>query len=146
MKRISLSVLLLSLFISLVGCSSNPEDKIVGEWSGQDHGKVFKLILTKDNEAILINNNEVIGGKDFVINGVKAQMKYEINYSKDPIWLDLIAFKKDNEKEKATMKGIIKFLTDTKIQYRVNFIANGTRFDNFDADDKTNTVVLDKVK
>lgn len=144
MKRFSISILFFTVAIILTGCSNN-EDKIIGEWSGLDKRRVLKLILDKNGDATLVDNNLVLGGKDFVVRGIKAQMKYEINYSKEPIWLDLVVSKKDTE-EKITFKGIVKFITDTKIQYRVNLTPNGERFDGFDVEEKSNSIVLDKVK
>jgi len=144
MKGTYISILFFTLVFIFTGCSNN-EDKIVGEWSGLDRGEVFKLILDKNKEATLVSNNLVLGGKDFIVKGIKAQMRYEINYSKEPIWLDLIVYRNDKE-ETTTIKGIVKFITDTKIQYRLNLTPNGERFDGFDVEDKSNTIVLDKVK
>ena len=45
--------------------------------------------------------------------------------------------------EKVRLKGIMRFITDNKIEYRLDF--TGKRFDTFDPEDKENTIVLDTV-
>jgi hypothetical protein len=81
------SLLLISVILILQSCS-NPNDQHIGEWKTTDNGKTASLILDKSNHAILVQDNQVIGGKDFETNGIKRDCKYEIDYSKNPIWLD----------------------------------------------------------
>lgn len=128
------SLLIIATIFILQSCS-NPNERHIGEWKGTDKGA--SLILDKSNHAVFVSDNQVIGGKDFQMNGFKVECKYEIDYSKNPILLDLVVY--EQGKEKGRLKGIIRFITDNKIEYRVNFT------DNFDPEDKENTVVLDKV-
>ena len=129
-----------SLIFSLISCSQSK--KHIGEWKGTDEkGKVGSLILNESSHVILVMGNQVIGGKDFEIDGIKAECKYEINYKKDPIWLDIV-FSKEGA-ESGRMKGIIRFISDTKMEYRLSF--DTSRFEKFDPTDKLNTIVLDKV-
>jgi hypothetical protein len=137
-------IIVVATIISLVNCSSE-NNRHIGEWKGTDNtGKTVILILNKTNHAVLVLDNQVLGGEEFEINGIKAECKYEIDYSKNPIWLDLVALEKGKAQEKGRFKGIVKFITDHKIEYRVNF--SGERFDKFDPEDKENTIVLDKTK
>ena len=136
--------LILILTIVIFGCS-NSNQKHIGEWTGSDKGEIGSLILNKGNSAVLVIGNQVLGGDNFEINGVKATLKYEIDYSKDPIWLDLVIYEEGLKQEKGKLKGIIRFLTNTKMEYRLNFDPSADRFSKFDSEDKENTIVLDKV-
>jgi hypothetical protein len=136
------SLLIIATIFILQSCS-NPNERHIGEWKGTDEGKTASLILDKSNHAVFVSDNQVLGGKDFQMNGFKGECKYEIDYSKNPIWLDLVVYEQGKTQEKGRLKGIIRFITDNKIEYRIN--VTGDRFDSFDPEDKENTIVLDKV-
>ena len=158
MKKLNITAILCSLilFISSCGGSDNKteegattsksvDESHIGEWKGTDYtGKSATLILDKSNHAVLIQDNQVIMGKEFELNKIKAECKYDIDYSKNPLWLDLVIYEQGKTKEIGRVKGIVRFITDNKIEYRLNF--NGERFDKFDPEDKESTIVLDKVK
>jgi hypothetical protein len=76
-------------------------------------------------------------------DGIQIECTYEIDYTKNPIWLDIILRTKGEQNKIVIMKGIVRFITDTKIEYRVNY--HGNHFKNFDFNDKENTMVFDKV-
>lgn len=137
-------VLILAFIIVLMGCS-NSDQKHIGEWTGSDKEGKGSLILDKGNSAIFVFGNQVLGGDNFEINGVKATLNYEIDYSKDPIWLDLVIYAEGQNQEMARLKGIIRFLTNTKMEYRLNFNPSADRFTKFSNEDNNNTIVLDKV-
>jgi hypothetical protein len=77
--------------------------------------------------------------------GVKGECKYEIDYSKNPIWFDVVIYEQGKTEEMGRIKGIIQFITDNKMQYRMTLSFGGDRFDKFDTEDKQSTIVLDKV-
>lgn len=137
------AILLLSITVILFSCS-NEKQRHIGEWKGTDKGQTGTLILDKTNHAVMVVGNRVIGGNEFEIDSTKLECKYEIDYSKDPIWLDIIIAEK-GKPEKGRLKGIIRFITNDKIEYRRN-IGAGDRFDNFDTMDKENTLVMERVK
>ncbi len=143
MKTISV-ILVLALTITLCSCSST-DDKLIGEWVAKDKFQTGNLLLNKDNSAVLVVGNQVIGGDGFEMNGVKVDLDYEIDYSKEPIWLDIVFRVEGNDEEKARMKGIVRFITDTKIEYRLNWGLYSDRYTAFDPYDKENTLVLNKV-
>jgi hypothetical protein len=137
-------ILIFALTILIFGCS-NSNQKHIGEWTGSDKVKTGSLILYKGNSAVFVIGNQVLGGDNFEINGVKSTLKYEIDYSKDPIWLDLVLYEEGQKQENVRLKGIIRFLTNTKMEYRLNFDSSAERFTKFDIEDNENTIVLDKV-
>jgi hypothetical protein len=143
LKKIKHTLIL--VIVTLLFSCSKPDQKHIGEWTGTDKGETGNLILNESNSAAFVIGNQVLGGDNFEMNGVKASLEYEIDYSKNPIWLDLVAYEKEKKKEKGRLKGIIRFLTDTKMEYRLSFDPSGDRFTKFDSEDKENTIVLDKV-
>ena len=148
MKRDFLNQLAISLFVVSIAFISfngysNAEEKHIGEWKGESMGEVGSLVLDKTNNAVFFIGNEVMGGENFVFHGKRGNCKYEIDYSKNPIWLDIVVYEQDKTEEIVRLKGIVRFITDNKIEYRLSF--DGNRFDNFDPEDKENTIVLDRV-
>ena len=78
MKKLLLIVSILFLFSFAIN-----NTKHIGEWRGKDEsGQVGTLVLDENNTITFKLGNETMGGKDFVINGIKAELKYEIDYSK----------------------------------------------------------------
>ncbi|WP_395044218.1 hypothetical protein [Flavobacterium sp.] len=133
---------LLFTFLIILLLSFNQDNyKHIGEWQGNDEtGQVGTLILDKNNNITFKIGNETMGGNDFVINGIKAELKYEIDYSKIPIEIDFVGYEKGNTLEKGRMKGIIKFVSDDKLEMASNF--NDERPENFNE----NSIVLNKIK
>src|ERR1035437_3911595 len=94
------SLLLIAAIFILQSCS-NTNKRHIGEWKGTDNaGKLTSLILDKSNHAVFVQDNQVIGGKEFEMNGIKGECKYEIDYSKNPIWLDLVVYEQGKTQEK----------------------------------------------
>ncbi len=141
-SKFNLLLLLILEGVLLISCTNNSK-RLIGEWKGTDKGQTGSLVLDKSNHAIFVLENQVIGGKDYEVNGIKSECKYEIDYSKNPIWLDIVIYESGTTKEKGRLKGIVRFITDTKIEYRISL--DGNRFDKFDSEDKENTIVFDKV-
>lgn len=140
-SQILKAIILFIIPILLFQSWSYSNDKHIGEWKGSEKSS---LILDRNNHAILVFGNMVFGGENFMIQGKKPVIKYEIDYSKNPIWLDIVLYEEGNPSELLRLRGIVRFLTDTKIEYRVDF--DGGRFESFDPLDQLNTMVLDKVK
>lgn len=133
------------LFIFFVSCSK-PDNRFVGEWNATDSRGLnnIKLILDNENNVILQDGNEIIGGKNFVgKNGKKGQMKYVVDSSKNPMWMDLIFTNLETKRNDTLPKGIVRFITDNKMEYRVS---SGKRCDSFTfANDESESIVFDKI-
>jgi len=140
------SIILIIAVLSLQSFS-NFNEKHIGEWKGEQRGETGTLILDNTNYAIFIIDNKVLGGDSFVTQkGNNAECKYEIDYSKNPIWLDIVVYVQDEQgktEEMGRLKGIIRFITDTTMEYRVGF--DGNRYENFDSEDEEDTIILHKV-
>jgi hypothetical protein len=121
---------------------SAPTRSIFGEWTGTDKsGKSASFIFEKTHHLVMIMSGERMDGHKHDVNGHEVEIKYEVDETKSPMWLDF-AFYKDGEKLKdKTIKGIFRYLSDNKIELRMDF-DTGKRFERFDADDKDNTIVM----
>jgi hypothetical protein len=101
----------------LVGCKS--KSKIIGEWTTQDkYSDKGTLIFKEDGTFISINGDGKIDNMGFKTN----RIKYELNQSKNPNWLDFVFFNADTNEEIVRMRGIIEFLSDNTA--RIGFMAN----------------------
>lgn len=138
-----IAIAILTLSTVLLGCSK--KKSIVGEWKGTDNsGRTMSLVFDKDHSVMMKSNGETMGGKDYMVNGHKLEIKYEIDETKDPMWLDLVFYEDGKKSEGNSAKGIFKYLSDNKIELRSGF-AKPDRFDKFDETDKDNTMILERV-
>jgi len=78
-----------------------------------------------------------------MINGIKAELKYEVDFAKNPIWIDLIAIEKETKIEKGRIKGILKYINENNIEILLDF--NGKRYKNFEKENEEYILMLKKV-
>jgi hypothetical protein len=138
-------LLLLPLLLFLPACQSKTE-RHIGEWSGAGTGDEGSFILREDHTATLTLGRHKIGGEVFKFRDTEGVFKYEIDYTKDPIWLDFVVLEKGTNKELLRMKSIIRFISDTRMEWRINLLKPGERYLEFDQKNGSNTLILDKVK
>lgn len=140
--------LLLFLILTSVSYAQTKKEALVGEWQGTDaNGVKNKMIFTSDNFISMTINGEFIDGKNYIIrggknDGQKALLKYEINESKVPVTLDVIAIalEKGKEIEKGRILAILDFKSNDEI--RINLSLNGVRSSEFNESNKANTILL----
>lgn len=144
MKKIKslLPILLIFIFHSC----SNSKDKLIGEWHGvTDTGESTTIIMDENDHFFLVIGNYVIGGDNYLnLEGKPLECKYEIDYSKNPIWLDIISYEKSTSKEIYRLRGIVRFISENKIEIRLN--NEGNRYNSFDPEDNKHTIIVDKRK
>lgn len=88
MKRI---LLLLICFTALSFSHKNIEEyNFIGKWEGIDKGIAGCIIFEKDGTASIKIGDNILGGKDYYINGKKATITYIIDTSTKPINIDFI--------------------------------------------------------
>lgn len=88
MKRI---LLLLICFTALSFSHKNIEEyNFIGKWEGIDKGNTGCIIFEKDGTASIKIGDNILGGKDYYINGKKATITYIINTTTKPINIDFI--------------------------------------------------------
>ncbi|MCB0699870.1 MAG: hypothetical protein H6551_13390 [Chitinophagales bacterium] len=165
MKNYTIAVLLSAAIFTTIGCGNStdntdtaaaqqveekaapsPTEQLVGEWTGNSNGEDMSYIFDEEGYATLTSGNNVMGGKSFVVEGQNASMKYMVNTDENPMWLDLVLYEEGSDMEKGRMKGIARFITDDKMEYRVSFNPAEGRPANFDPEDKNNTILLTRTK
>ncbi len=120
MKKLFLSIFLLSILSIIFSCNNiNQKTKLhLGEWKIPDKPDKKgggSLVLDEDNSITPIFDNDD-DSKDYYNS--KLQIKYEIDYSKNPIWIDIIFYEKGTNVEKNRVRGIVKFITNNKAECR----------------------------
>jgi hypothetical protein len=109
---------------------TSSEDIHIGKWEGKDKNTSGTIILEKDFNAQLVIGDKKFGGDSFIVNGKSYLLKYEIDYTKNPIWLDFIVIEQSSKIEKGRLQGIIEFVSNDKLKLLINF--SGNRYTSFD--------------
>jgi hypothetical protein len=145
-KKPKFYLLLLHLIAinSIISCTQ-PEKWHIGEWQMEDKNRLVSFIFKEDQTAVLVRGNQVYGGDGFFIEENLYQLKYEIDYTKNPVWLDFVVLNGES-KEINRLRGILRFLTENKLEFRLNFDDPQVRYQNFDPNDVQNTGVLERRK
>lgn len=128
-KTASLAVLFLAISTLLACCGKIKQTQHLGEWSGVDNtGEVGRFVFQKDGTGKITQGN------------ASDSFRYEIDYSKIPIWLDLILTQDGKEYR---IKSIIEFIDRDKMRWRTYH--NEIRPTAFLLEDPKNTLVLTRV-
>lgn len=144
MKKYKTILLLVFLSFCAIKVNSQNSQTLIGKWNGTDFSKnKCDLIFTEDKNVSLTVNGEIIGGENFMINGIKAELKYEVDFAKNPIWIDLIAIEKETKIEKGRIKVILKYINENNIEILLDF--NGKRYKNFEKENEEYILMLKKV-
>jgi len=101
----------------IISCKS--KSKIIGEWTTQEkYDSKSTLIFNKDGSFISINSEGKIDNMGFKTKNIK----YEINESTKPNWLDFVFYDSANKEEIVRLRGIIEFMSDNTA--RIGFLTN----------------------
>ena len=139
------------LFLFFINCSAQQKPQktnLVGSWIWTDYWEnKSDFILTSDNYVSMSINGEFIDGKNFIVrggknDGQKGELKYSINYDKNPIEIDFIAIK-DNE-EKGRILGAIKPINENEFLMTMSF--DGKRDVNFAEENVEKIMTLKRKK
>ena len=139
------------LFLFFINCSAQQKPQktnLVGSWIWTDYWEnKSDFILTSDNYVSMSINGEFIDGKNFIVrggknDGQKGELKYSINYDKNPIEIDFIAIK-DNE-EKGRILGAIKPINEYEFLMTMSF--DGKRDVNFAEENVEKIMTLKRKK
>jgi len=138
--------LLLAVLLFFTNCK-NPNEGHLGEWKGaDDHGTIGSIILDKNNNITMTMYDSESEANEYGLQQKSVlEGHYEINYSKSPIWLDIIGIDKNSKNMNKRLKCIIEFINDNQMKFRINF-SDTARFETFDENDGTNTIILNKVR
>lgn len=144
MKKI---LFIVSVLCFLSDCYPQNVD-LLGEWKSTDYlDNESNIIFFEDKFLALTINGEFIDGRNYIIqggpnDGKKGEIKYEVNFDTDPIQIDVIALK-DNE-ELGRLLGILKIISNDEMIMNLNF--EGKRETDFTESNKYNSVTLIRIK
>jgi hypothetical protein len=139
--------ILFLIILSFLGTKSFAQDDktLIGKWNGTDAKKeTVTFIFTRDKHVSLHLRGKHYGGDDFEANGIKFEMIYELDYTKKPIWIDLILTEKESKVERGRTKGIIKFIDDKNAEILLNF--KGNRYGSFGKENDEALLILKKAE
>ena len=100
--RVFLIFLCLSFQIIIISAQDN---KVDGKWTGIDEKGDLAVLTFSSNTVVMEFEGEQASPFD-----------YKIDYTKDPIWIDLIM---KNENQKEIIPALIKFLDSNTIKWEV---------------------------
>ena len=128
--------LIIPLF--LLNRTSQKED-FIGKWIGEDQGEIGFISFDTEGYAAFEIEGQLMGGKEFYMNGQKGKMTYTINTKTSPIEVDFILTKVITSESKKIL-GIAEFLDKDTMNFNMSFDA--TRPSEFGE----NAITLKRVK
>jgi len=117
MKRL----LILFLIIPILSMTiENDKAKFFGKWIGDDQKEIGYLNFDSEGYAFFEIQGQIFGGKEFVFEGKKGKMTYEINSETNPIQVDLILTKLETGEQKKLLC-IAEFIDNDTMKFALTF-------------------------
>lgn len=111
----------------------NDRAKFIGEWIGEDNKEVGYLNFDSEGYAFFKIEGEIFGGKEFIFDGKKGKMTYEINSKTNPIQVDLIVTKLESGEQKKLLC-IAEFIDNDTMKFALSFEEKRpTEFDSYNS-------------
>ena len=130
-------------FLCISSTTLQVEDKLIGNWQATDYwNNTSNFIVTEERLVTLSIKGQRFGGNDFQMNGNDVELKYSINDSKTPIWLDFIATEKESGAVLLKVKGIVEFESYNKAKILLNL--DNKRFTHFDKKYIKNMITIER--
>ncbi|WP_296316941.1 hypothetical protein [Winogradskyella sp. UBA3174] len=104
----------------LVINTSIQKENFIGKWEGEDQGEIGYILFDNEGYAAFEIQGQVLGGKEFTMNGEKGKMTYSINYETEPIEIDFIMTKIETGESK-TILGIAEFTNESTMIFDMSF-------------------------
>jgi len=100
---------LFTFFISSLSLLSttDQQERFIGKWIGSDKGDVGYMIFDEEGFATFEIQDQIIGGKEFIMNGKKGKMTYTVNFRTQPIEVDFTITKLASDESKKIL-GIVE--------------------------------------
>ena len=135
--------LVLISFLCVSSAKIQIDDKLVGNWQATDYwNNTSDFIVTEEKLVTLSIKGQRFGGNDFQMNGNDVELKYSINDSQTPIWLDFVAIEKKSGAVLLKVKGIIEFESYNKAKILLNL--DNKRFTHFDKKYIKNMITIER--
>ncbi|WP_111683070.1 hypothetical protein [Winogradskyella tangerina] len=114
--------------------------KFIGKWVGEDGKEIGYITFDSEGYATFEIQGQVFGGKEFVLDGKRGKMTYEIKDGTEPIEVDLIMTNLDNG-DVRTLSCIANFIDDNTMEFAMGF--SDKRPTDFGGED---AIILKRVK
>ena len=142
MKTLKKSLTLFLLFTFLSVNAQTTKDQLIGKWKGEDGKEIGYMTFDSQGYAAFEVNGQIIGGKEFELDGKKGMMEYQIiSQEKDLIKLDFIVTVFEKPKKVKSLMSIFKIIDYDTIKVALGF--NDIRPTEFDVD---NSIILKREK
>lgn len=105
--------------LMLLNITSQKAD-FVGKWIGEDKGDIGYIVFDEEGYASFEIEGQIMGGKEFTMNGQKGKMTYSINDKVNPIEIDFIITKIDTE-ESMELLGIAEFIDKDTVNFSISY-------------------------
>ena len=105
--------------LMLLNSTSQKED-FVGKWIGEDKGDIGYIVFDEEGYASFEIEGQIMGGKEFTMNGQKGKMTYRINDKVSPVEIDFIITKIDTE-ESMELLGIAEFIDKDTVNFSISY-------------------------
>ena len=129
-------ILLLLTIPFLAFTIQDDRSKLVGKWKGEDEKEVGYFIFDKEGYASIEVGGQTLGGKDFIIDGVKMSMTFEVRRVEGQMEVDLIAVSEREDLNRKVLC-IAKFIDENTMEFAIDF--TGIRPAGFDEE---NSIIL----
>jgi hypothetical protein len=96
------------------------ENNFYGKWIGEDNSEFGYLSFDTEGYAFFEISGQVLGGKEFELNGKKGKMTYQINKETNPIQVDFtVTIIETGESKKLLC--IANFIDNDTMEFAINF-------------------------
>ncbi|MFK7834477.1 MAG: hypothetical protein AB8B52_14475 [Winogradskyella sp.] len=96
------------------------QENFIGKWAGEDQGQLGYIMFDDDGYAAFEIQGQVMGGKEFTMNGEKGKMNYTINFETTPMEIDFTMTKIESGESKKIL-GIAEFKDMNTIKFDISF-------------------------
>ena len=96
------------------------DNNFLGKWIGEDSADIGYLTFDKEGYAFFEIQGQILGGKEFEMNGKKGKMTYQINNEFSPIQVDFIVTILENG-ESRKLLCIANFIDDDTMEFAIDF-------------------------
>jgi len=117
---------------------------VIGTWQEIEEEDTIRLVFDSEGYAILNFNQETIGGKSYSMDGLECSLRYKLDLSKSPAWIDFVIISKEDNSEFDFMLGIIEFSDDsTEMKMCLDLYEGNKRPENFIEMDTAKMIKID---
>lgn len=117
MKKLLFALILITAFMG-AGSTLSAQHNLVGKWMAIDKTDTVYVVFDEEGYVTLIEDGEVIGGKDFTVEGLPASFTYTTNTQVKPHHIDMHL--KAMETQMGMMPGIFEFVDANTIKLYMN--------------------------